>query len=310
MSFRRFLVSAVLIASLAASSFAVTATVDFLKLSVGARPTGMGESAAATCDDATSIYWNPAGLARIDKPEATFAHSDALVDATLEFIGGAYPLGRYGVVAVGGIFYLVKPIPVTLATGQTAGELNWRDQAIIASYGYNITEEIAAGAGIKYVQRLESDPIFGSAEGSTYALDAGVTYNTPVEGLNAGFALLNSGNDLRMSGEKISDALPQTTRIGLSYVIESGENTAFTVGGDTYKILDGKWNYGGGFELDFHKMLFFRAGYYQKEGNISGNTYGVGFKFKDFNVDYSNVPASEIVGYTRSNKVSLTVRFE
>lgn len=291
-------------------AFAVATTVDFLKLSVGARETAMGESAAAVCGDVTAMYWNPAGLAKIERKEVNFSHSDALMDATLEFLGGAYSFGKYGTLAAGGIFYLIKPVPVTGMSGEVLGDLNWRDQAIILSYGYKISESLAVGAGVKYVQRLEDDPIFGSAQGSTYGLDAGLTYKTPLKGLDIGCALLNSGPELQMTGEKKKDALPQTTRAGLAYGFDTANNMSVTFAGDMFRVLGGEWSFGGGCEIFIHKMLGIRVGYYKKEGNIVGNTYGVGLKTGSIRIDVSNVPASEIVGYTRSNKVSFSLLFD
>ena len=40
-----------------------TTAAQFLKIGVGPRAVGMGSAFAATADDITSIYWNPAGLA-------------------------------------------------------------------------------------------------------------------------------------------------------------------------------------------------------------------------------------------------------
>ena len=58
------------------------AAVPFLLITPGARNGGMGESGAALVNDATAIFWNPAGLAfqyedpETDKPyEISFMHS-------------------------------------------------------------------------------------------------------------------------------------------------------------------------------------------------------------------------------------------
>jgi len=46
------------------------ATVLFLVINPGARQGGMGEAGVALADDATAIYWNPAGLAfQYEDPE-------------------------------------------------------------------------------------------------------------------------------------------------------------------------------------------------------------------------------------------------
>ena len=45
-----------------------TTTANFLKLGAGARAEAMGGAYAAVADDATALYWNPAGLTRISLP--------------------------------------------------------------------------------------------------------------------------------------------------------------------------------------------------------------------------------------------------
>ncbi len=47
-----------------------TTAAQFLKIGVGARAIGMGGAFAATADDITAMYWNPAGLARVYGREA------------------------------------------------------------------------------------------------------------------------------------------------------------------------------------------------------------------------------------------------
>ena len=40
-------------------------TAQFLKIGVGSRATAMGESFVAIANDASALYWNPAGLSSI-----------------------------------------------------------------------------------------------------------------------------------------------------------------------------------------------------------------------------------------------------
>jgi hypothetical protein len=301
----------VLLSALACSlpSYAVTTGVDFLKFSVGARAAGMGEAFTGIADDVTASCWNPAGLAALSRPELGIMHSDAVMDASLEFVGFSYPVANIGTFALSGIFYIIKPIPVTLGSSASLGDLNWRDQTIAVSYARNITPELSAGLSGKTVQRFESDPIFGSSEGSAYALDFGLLYATPVKGLNAGCSVLNTGTELRMSGEVKKDTLPQTTRVGLAYDYYLNRSARLLCAADVHRILDGSWYAGGGAEINLLDTVFLRTGYYQKEGNIQGNTYGFGFKFRNFQVDYSNIPSSEMVGYNRNSKFTVIVQF-
>jgi len=48
---------------------------EFLNLGLGARSYGMGGAFTSIADDATSLYWNPAGTAQLEKKTAFFMHS-------------------------------------------------------------------------------------------------------------------------------------------------------------------------------------------------------------------------------------------
>ncbi|MBI4062852.1 MAG: UPF0164 family protein, partial [Elusimicrobia bacterium] len=51
---------------------------SFLKIGVGARPIGLGSAYTAMANDATAIYWNPAGLGAIKKRELSAMHGEWL----------------------------------------------------------------------------------------------------------------------------------------------------------------------------------------------------------------------------------------
>ena len=50
----------------------------FLEIGVGARAAAMGGAYAAISDDATALYWNPAGVAWVDGLQIEFMHSEWL----------------------------------------------------------------------------------------------------------------------------------------------------------------------------------------------------------------------------------------
>jgi hypothetical protein len=304
----RYIVVLVTLCVFSVAAGAVTTGVDFLKLSVGARATGMGESCTGLYTDVTASCWNPAGMAQLPRPELGFMHSDAVADASLEFIGFAYPT-RYGVFGISGVAHIIKPVPVTLGDGTVLGDLNWMDSAVSVSYARAVNSMLSCGIGGKIIQRRESNPIFGSSEGTAFSVDAGVICRTPVKGLQAGAAVLNTGSDLRMSGEVKSDVLPRTTRIGVAYERPLDDRITLILASDLHRILDGGWYSGFGLEAGLGKTVFLRTGYSRKEGNIEGISYGIGIKRGNFRVDYSNVPASELVGYTRNNKLELHIQF-
>src|SRR6267143_867009 len=66
---------------------------QFLKIGVGARGVALGETFVAIANDASALYWNPAGLAQFPENEMIFAHTEYVVDIKHEFLGAVYHLG-------------------------------------------------------------------------------------------------------------------------------------------------------------------------------------------------------------------------
>ena len=73
-----------------------TAGAQFLKAGAGARATGMGEAGAGLNSDATSLYWNPAGLANLAGGTGTFMHQFGIEDTFYDYLGYARPIGKKG----------------------------------------------------------------------------------------------------------------------------------------------------------------------------------------------------------------------
>ncbi|MDD5687702.1 MAG: PorV/PorQ family protein [Elusimicrobia bacterium] len=320
--FRSFLISDFLLLAscflfLASCSslYAVNTGADFLKLGIGARPSALGECGAALSSDVTAIYWNPAGLAKIEKMELVAAHSQTVMDATFGFLGFAYPNKKFGNFGVGSTLFIPESVPITTTSEETEGQLRWLDVAFTLSYGRDIINNLSAGIGFKIIHRKESSPIFDT-KGTAYAGDFGFIYQLNPdfiaekdEKLNLGFSMSNLGNKIQMSGETKKDNLPQTTRLGFAYEFHPNNENAIIVLSEVNKILDEKLGFGFGTEYKLREPVFIRFGYLTKEGNIKGITYGFGINVKGFQLDYSNVPVSELVGWTRDNRISLIVRF-
>src|SRR5262249_47352684 len=73
-----------------------TSGAAFLKIGPGARPAAMGEAFTGVADDIHAIYYNPAGLALLKKPELTAMHMQWFQSINYEFAAFAYPTEKYG----------------------------------------------------------------------------------------------------------------------------------------------------------------------------------------------------------------------
>ena len=73
-----------------------TTAAPFLEIPVGARAIGMGGAFVGTSDDVTALYWNPAGVARLNRSEAMFAHAEWIADMKFDYAGVALSLEEFG----------------------------------------------------------------------------------------------------------------------------------------------------------------------------------------------------------------------
>jgi long-subunit fatty acid transport protein len=175
----------------------------YLKMGVGARALGMGSAFTAVADDSTAAFWNPAGLAKMQKPEASFMHANLTMDREYNFFNYVHPLvgkdGKSnGVVALSHMRFGVDGIPETrLANARTDGLALTGDEPAtnpngsytpgknvyifgyfddtekntFGSYAKKLSDKFYGGINLKY---LKQDLFTNSAD--TWGLDLGFLY--------------------------------------------------------------------------------------------------------------------------------------
>ncbi len=122
----------------------------FLEIPLGARPAGMGNAYAAVANDATAFFWNPAGVALVNRREVSLMYASQFDGmAQYHFIGYTHQLSRDYGFSVAWIRYSVGNIPETSALedskndrGNPAydfskyfhGQFNYSDNAVFFSF--------------------------------------------------------------------------------------------------------------------------------------------------------------------------------
>ena len=158
----KLLVTIVLLFTL--SNFALAQ--DFNFIGAGARARGMGGAFIGVADDATAASWNPAGLARLERPEASvvglfesYSISTDLPEAdvdpyksshfTLNFISAAFPLsvGERNLVAALA-YQQVIDLYDYYDTEDQFMERTGGVNAITPSVGIQLTPSISVGASV------------------------------------------------------------------------------------------------------------------------------------------------------------------
>ncbi|OGR97305.1 MAG: hypothetical protein A2016_00200 [Elusimicrobia bacterium GWF2_62_30] len=280
-----------------------TSAFQFLQLGAGARPAAMGDVFAGVSGDVNSIYWNPAGLAAIERRELAMTHALWLEDITYTNIACGLPL-RNG--AVGVAFNVLNSgnIPEADNTGQRLGEnYDMSDVMAVASYARTLGN-LALGANLKYItSRIEEETAHA------YAADIGALYSgfrLAGRKLDVGLSVQNAGTKARYVEEEYP--LPVTARAGWALELAKGLLVASDLN-YTEKDLDLR----AGAEYT-HALgtviLAARAGYrgdtVKELGALSGLTAGMGVKWSAYQLDYAWNSFTDL-GIT--HRISLGIKF-
>jgi len=232
----------------------------FLRITPGARAIGMCQSFTAIADDATACYYNPAGIAFIDKPQVLSMNLSppiGIAKAGLwtltelshpifgqkvhspldpSYLGGPY------------IYWAsVLPLDCRQSVGININYVNFGptdaydslfysyNYALSASYGRKIMDNLGLGISIKYIYEffypqwiLDSLGWAGKSAAQSFAFDGGVLFRSQAIGLSIGASLLNFGPPIQYP-EYVNNAsrkLPLTGRVGIAQSITDLLETA------------------------------------------------------------------------------------
>ena len=178
-----------------------TSAAAFLRVPVGARAVAMGGAFVAQSNDVSSLFWNPGGLALLNRYELLVDHTPWLPGLSFNFIALAIPLQGYGTMGISVTSLGTEKMDVT-TPDQPMGIGETFDAASVAvgiSFSRRLTERFSMGATVKYV----NERIFNSTA-TGFALDIGAVYTTPFEGVRFGFSISNFGTKMQMSGDDLN----------------------------------------------------------------------------------------------------------
>ena len=284
-------------------SDAGTSTAQFLKLGAGARADGMGGAFVGMADDSTAIYWNPAGLNKIDKKTLSVMHAMWFEGIYYDWASYAQKVGNIGVFGIGVQYLSYGSITQVDNTGLDTGSFSPTDMCLALSYARNF-KGYDLGANIKYISSKIQDTA------SAYAIDAGVQHSLIVmdRRLELGMAVQNFGTGMKFLDEV--DPLPFNIKIGGAYWIKG--NWAAVL--DVNAPIDNQVYLGAGTEYVYKindKMnAAGRVGYNTRTldtGGLNGIGAGLGFTYLDYAIDYAFVPYGDL-GNTQ--RISLLVKFK
>ena len=251
----------------------------FLKIPLSARGAGMGEAFVAVANDASSVFWNPAGTAQMPGRGIYISDTEWWADSRLAALSYIQDLGLYGKIGVfiGGVIStgFQEAIATLDTVGLTGKSFDYTALQAGIHYARRLTDQFSIGLNLKLVGEY-----YGSYTSATSAaLDVGTYFESSWKNLKLAMAMQHFGPDIAAKGQyplityqagtfdtTMRDfkafPLPVFFRVGLSLEpFDLGEDQRLVVGFELDHPNDNLETYALGVEYAFSDFLFLRTGY-------------------------------------------------
>lgn len=271
---------------------------DFLRTTVGARPSAMGGAFVAVPGDIHNVAYNPAGIASLVERSGTFSYLNHLLDFQSGFLAYAQPFSG-GTAAASLNFIDFGSFDGRDEQDNSTGEFGANGLVLAATYGRPVMKNLTLGGSAKYI-RFQIDNFTQSA----VALDAGAIYSISSRGFNIGATVFNLGTTTSAFIET-EDELPLNVQLGFSKVLQ---HLPVMISAAVVKFKDDDIDFRFGGEIRLTEQLAARLGYNSvgqdqkvdtSRDKFAGVSIGLGFKINRFDVDYSFSSFGEVGALNR-----------
>lgn len=278
----------------------VAAGAAFLLFPVGGRAAALGQAAVADAGAAEMAFWNPAGLAALDRAEVALHHASTFV-STNTAVAGYVTSQRLGVVGIAGYLVDYGTQEITRGPGQVTGRISLKNLELLASYATVVTGSLSVGLNYKLIQFRHDCSgdcaAFPSVTGTTHGIDLGMQYGFgAADALRLGATVQHAGFPLQLENRDQADPLPTRVQVGAAYHVdlprvEGTENTSVKV------LVDVQEAWGSyrdpdlrvGAELSYGEAVHLRGGYAWLHAESRGASIGAGFKLGRAVLDFARI---------------------
>lgn len=246
----------------AAKEFEKVATIgaQFLKIPIGARAVAMGTAFTSVSDDASCVFWNPAGLARIDGRALAFHHTPWLADISLtqityitrvRFLPGSFAVHARS------LYMPEDDVRTVFRPDGDGTRFDAGDVALGLSYARSLTDKFSTGVGINWLHST-----LATYTASAFTFDFGTLYDTGFRSFKIGMAIANIGSDMVFIDDPVK--VPTIFRVGMSTVLFQRAGQRLLVSGEFSHPPDNNERANMGSEYSFYDYLFVRGGYFYR----------------------------------------------
>ncbi len=255
--------------------------VSYLRLPLIARSASLGESLVAAPGQVGAVSFNPANLYRLKGGEIVLSHVGWIQDVQTEFFSVGYPLS-VGTVGVSIVSSSVRDIEIRDRPGPAISTFSARSAYLQASFASTFDTTLRFGVNAKLLyEKIYVD------EATGFALDLGVLYHSPIDGLVAGVSIANIGSMSALANER--SELPRQARLGLSYRFPYEDFDFMSALQFTQEAAGVRNNLHLGLEALYHQVVTVRLGY-QSGYEARTLSAGLGVRYEWVKFDYAYVP--------------------
>jgi hypothetical protein len=272
-----------------------------LQMPMSARAMGMGGAFTAVGTDASALYYNPAGLSRLNAQEfavTMFSGLSGAFDNNVQNIAYAGPtsftgFSGDGYTSVGANILFaqngtIEYNPLNPDGSQAASQSLSAGDDFVGTLGYSERvgstpiEYGGSGYSVNHFMGVSGKYIHSTLAGGysaqAVAADAGYLVHSPEAGLSAGVSMLNMGTKMKFINE--GDPLPLTARCGLAYQFGVPSVHNFIAAADGEYLLYEKQALANiGLEYFWVKSFGVRLGYQFMQDSL-GLTAGFGLRWR------------------------------
>jgi hypothetical protein len=229
--------------------------VPFLLIAPDSRNSAMGETGTGLINDATAMYWNPAGLGFQNGVEVNVTHSPwlpglGLGDLFFDYLSGKYHIKKLnGTVGMSITYLNIGQIIQTDEFGNQIGEYQAFDGAVAVGYGTRVIKDLGVGIVARFIySKLEGQQTVGNEKGKGIAYDMSFDISALWRPTNfkskylkdrvgIGFDFSNLGPKVTYVDNAQADPLPSNLRIGLGYDLFKTDFNNLTLTLDFSKLI-------------------------------------------------------------------------
>lgn len=258
-----------------------TSGAQFLQIPVSAKAEAMGNAIVGLADDASTVFYNPAGLTKVKNFEVFFSYANWFDMFDLSSASVAYNLGDFGTIGANLILFSTGKMEITTEQqpNGTGRFFDAGDLALGLTYAKYLTDRFGVGLTVKYIrQQIWNE----SAEG--FAFDMGTQYLIDFQNLTIAMSMTNFGGDLKFDGPDLAIKhlkndnfplsrlapgrlltneypLPLHFQVGIGFDVYQNDYFKIRGGIDATHPNDNNERVHFGTEVSFFDRLFLRGGY-------------------------------------------------